>query len=71
MTKPQTIQIFLSDGAATSIREAEITNRLVKAILFPRNKMQAVAKRELVHFTRVYFLFGIQKTAQNHWYTLV
>ncbi|WP_296315161.1 GIY-YIG nuclease family protein [Winogradskyella sp. UBA3174] len=59
--RPQTIQIFLPDGSPTSIREAEITNRLVKAILFPRNKMQEVAKREMVHFTGVYFLFGISE----------
>lgn len=58
MTRPQTIQIFLPDGSPTSIREAEITNRLVKAILFPRNKMQDVVKRDMVHFTGVYFLFG-------------
>ena len=56
--RPQTIQIFLPDGVPTSIREAKITNRLVKAILFPRNKMQEVAKREMVHFTGLYFLFG-------------
>ncbi|GFZ76006.1 hypothetical protein GCM10011531_00760 [Aquaticitalea lipolytica] len=61
MSRPQTIQIFLPDGSPTSIREAEITNRLVKAILFPRNKMQEVAKRELVHFTGVYFLFGLKE----------
>lgn len=59
MTKPQTIQIFLPDGSPTSIREAELTNRLVKAVLFPRNKIQEVAKRDMVHFTGVYFLFGI------------
>ncbi|WP_405376989.1 hypothetical protein [Nonlabens sp. Asnod3-A02] len=45
MTRPQTIQIFLPDGSPTSIRESELTNRLVKAILFPRNKMQEVAKK--------------------------
>ena len=56
--RPQTIQIFLPDGSPTSIREAEITNRLVKAILFPRNKIQEVAQREMVHYTGVYFLFG-------------
>ncbi|ADV50872.1 hypothetical protein Celal_3617 [Cellulophaga algicola DSM 14237] len=56
--RPQTIQIFLPDGSPTSIREAEITSRLVKAILFPRNKMQEVSQREMVHFTGVYFLFG-------------
>jgi hypothetical protein len=58
MNRPQTIQIFLPDGSPTSIKEAEITNRLVKAILFPRNKLQEVSKREMVHFTGVYFLFG-------------
>ena len=56
--KPQTIQIFLPDGHPTSIREAEITNRLVKAILIPRNKLAEAAKREIVNFTGVYFLFG-------------
>ncbi len=58
MSRPQTIQIFLPDGSPTSIKEAELTNRLVKAILFPRNKIQDVAKREGVHYTGVYFLFG-------------
>jgi hypothetical protein len=56
--KPQTIQIFLPDGSPISIREAEITNRLVKAVLFPRARMQEVAARELVNYTGVYFLFG-------------
>lgn len=50
--------LILPDGSPTSIKEAEITNRLVKAILFPRNKLQEVTKRESVHFTGVYFLFG-------------
>jgi hypothetical protein len=63
--KPQTIQIFLPDGSPTSIREAEITNRLLKAILFPRNKIQEVAKREMVHFTGVYFLFGTDEDGSN------
>ncbi|WP_298997495.1 GIY-YIG nuclease family protein [uncultured Tenacibaculum sp.] len=56
--RPQTIQIFLPDGSPTSIREAEITSRLVKAILFPRNKIQEVSRREMVRYTGVYFLFG-------------
>lgn len=63
--KPQTIQIFLPDGSPTSIREAEITNRLVKAILFPRNKMQEVAERDMVHFTGIYFLFGTDKDGSS------
>ncbi len=58
MSRPQTIQIFLPDGSPTSIKEAEITNRLVKAILFPRSKMAEVSKREQVHNTGIYFLFG-------------
>jgi hypothetical protein len=63
--KPQTIQIFLPDGSPTSIREAEITNRLMKAILFPRAKMDEVSKREVVHFTGVYFLFGSDEDGMN------
>src|SRR5690606_6330588 len=58
MNRPQTIQIFLPDGSPTSIKEAEVTNRLIKAILFPRNKLKEVSSREMVHFTGVYFLFG-------------
>ncbi|WP_027078657.1 GIY-YIG nuclease family protein [Maribacter antarcticus] len=65
MNRPQTIQIFLPDGSPTSIKEAEITNRLVKAILFPRNKLQEVSKREMVHFTGVYFLFGTSEDGVN------
>lgn len=61
MPRPQTIQIFLPDGSPTSIREAELTNRLVKAVLFPRNKLKEVAERELVHYTGVYFLFGTKE----------
>ncbi|MCA0931760.1 GIY-YIG nuclease family protein [Lutimonas saemankumensis] len=63
--RPQTIQIFLPDGSPTSIREAEITNRLVKAILFPRNKMQEASKREIVHHTGVYFLFGTNEDSSK------
>lgn len=69
MQKPQTIQIFLPDGSPSSIQEAEITNRLIKAILFPRNKMEDVAKREIINFTGVYFLFGSPEDgAKNHVY---
>ncbi len=57
-TRPQTIQIFLPDGSPSSIREAEITNRLVKVILFPRTALDKVRKREMVHHAGVYFLFG-------------
>lgn len=58
MTKAQTIQIFLPDGSPSSIKEAEVTKRLLKAMLFPRNKLPEAAKREMIHYTGVYFLFG-------------
>lgn len=58
MKRPQTIQIFLPDGSLTSIRNAEITHRLVKDLLSSRNKMQEVVKREMVYFSGVYFLLG-------------
>lgn len=56
--KPQTIQIFLPEGAPTSVKEAELTNRLIKSIWFPRTAMDKAAKREISHYTGVYFLFG-------------
>lgn len=37
--KPQTIQIFFPEGAPTSAKEAELTNRLIKTIWFPRTAM--------------------------------
>jgi len=58
MSKPQTIQIFLPDGSPTSIKEATLTNRLIKTILFPRTAMDKAALREMVYYTGVYFLFG-------------
>lgn len=58
MTKPQTIQIFLPDGSPTSLKEAELTNRLIKTIYFPRTAIEKAAKREITKYTGVYFLFG-------------
>ncbi len=59
--KPQTIQIFLPDGAPTSIKKTELISRLIKVILFPRTSMDKVVKRKLVTYTGVYFLFGDNK----------
>lgn len=56
--KPQTIQIFLPEGSPTSVKEAELTNRLIKTIWFPRTAMDKAAKREISQYTGVYFLFG-------------
>ena len=56
--RPQTIQIFLPDGSPRSIKIAEITNRVVKAILIPRNKLQEAGNRDEIKNVGLYFLFG-------------
>jgi hypothetical protein len=56
--RPQTIQIFLPDGNPTSIKIADLTNRMMTAVLFPRNKLIEVGLRDEVKKYGVYFLFG-------------
>ena len=58
MPRPQTIQIFLPDGSPRSIKIAEITNRVVKAVLIPRNQLENAGKRKEVSNVGLYFLFG-------------
>lgn len=58
MNRPQTIQIFLPDGSPRSVKIAEITNRVVKAILVPRNKLEYISTRSELNNVGVYFLFG-------------
>ncbi|MFL1011315.1 GIY-YIG nuclease family protein [Flavisericum labens] len=58
MNRPQTIQIFLPDGSPRSVKIAEITNRVVKAILVPRNKLEYVSSRNELNNVGIYFLFG-------------
>ena len=58
MNRPQTIQIFLPDGSPRSVKIAEITNRMVKAILIPRNKLEYVMTRPELNNVGIYFLFG-------------
>lgn len=58
MTRPQTIQIFLPDGSPRSVKIAEITNRVVKAVLLPRNKLDYIASRDELNNVGIYFLFG-------------
>ena len=55
---PKTIQIFLPDGEPRGIRMAEITTRVVRSILVPRNKLQSAARRLELANVGVYFLFG-------------
>src|SRR5690349_10895351 len=57
-TRPQTIQIFLPDGNPTSIKIAEITNRMIHAVLIPRSKLADIGVRAEVRRYGIYFLFG-------------
>ncbi len=58
MQRPQTIQIFLPNGSPRGIKIAEITNRVVKAVLIPRNQLENASKRSEVKNVGLYFLFG-------------
>jgi len=46
--RPKTIQIYLTDGHARSVRIAEGTSRTVQTIQIPRSKLQAAEGREEV-----------------------
>ena len=59
---PKTIQIFLPDGNARSIRIAEITSRTIQAIQIPRSKVAEAKKRDEIKNVGVYFLFGVDET---------
>jgi hypothetical protein len=56
--RPQTIQFFLPQGEPRGIRIADITTRIVQAVLVPRSKLAEAAKREEIKSVGVYFLFG-------------
>lgn len=58
MNRPQSILIFLPDGSPRSVKIAEITNRVVKAVLIPRNKLDYMGQREEAKNVGLYFLFG-------------
>lgn len=59
--RPQTIQIFLPDGNPTSIKIADLTNRMIVAVLIPRNKLTECGVRPEVNKYGIYFLFGINE----------
>lgn len=54
----KTIQIFLPDGNARSIRIADITSRTVQAIQIPRTKLKDSQERKEIQNVGIYFLFG-------------
>lgn len=59
--RPQTIQIFLPDGNPTSIKIADLTNRMIVAVLIPRNKLGESGTRQEVRKYGIYFLFGVNE----------
>jgi hypothetical protein len=59
--RPQTIQIFLPDGNPTSIKIADLTNRMIVAVLIPRNKLTECGVRPEVRKYGIYFLFGVNE----------
>jgi len=59
----KTLQIFLPTGEPRGIRIAELTTRIVQAVLIPRSDLAtAKARPELDHLS-VYFLFGDSEEA--------
>ncbi|HBE62278.1 MAG TPA: DUF4357 domain-containing protein [Rhodopirellula baltica] len=60
MTSPtaKTIQIYLPTGEPRGIRIAEITTRIVQAVLIPRSDLAQGKSRQELTLPRVYFLFG-------------
>jgi hypothetical protein len=53
-----TIQVFLPDGNPRSLKIAEITSRIVQAILILRAKLDDVAQRPELKNVGIYFLVG-------------
>ena len=60
MTNPhgKTIQIFLPTGEPRGIRVAELTTRIVQAVLVPRSDLAKAKKRAELDHVAIYFLFG-------------
>jgi hypothetical protein len=54
----KTIQIYLPSGEPRGIRIADITTRLVKAVLIPRSELAFGKLRQELDHPGVYFLFG-------------
>lgn len=58
MSQGKTIRIYLVDGTPTGTLTAEIMNWTGKVVVFAREQLADVAKREEAHRTGVYFLVG-------------
>ncbi len=54
----KTIQIYYPDGNPRSVRIADITTSIGKAILIPRSKINDASSRPELQGVGIYFLFG-------------
>ena len=57
-SQAKTLQIFLPTGEPRGIRIAEVTTRIVQAVLIPRSELTEAKKREELDHVAVYMLFG-------------
>ena len=67
MSNPQakTLQIFLPTGEPRGIRIAELTTRIVQAVLIPRSELATAKGRPELDQPAVYFLFGGMSTCRS------
>jgi len=59
----KTIQIYCPSGDPRGVRIAEITTRIVQAVVVPRARLDEAIKREELGGVGVYFLFGESESA--------
>jgi len=59
----KTIQIYCPSGDPRGVRIAEITTRIVQAVVVPRARLDEAVKREELGGVGVYFLFGESESA--------
>ncbi len=57
-SQAKTLQIFLPTGEPRGIRIAELTTRIVQAVLIPRSELADAKTRPELDHVAVYFLFG-------------
>jgi hypothetical protein len=60
----KTIQIYLPTGEPRGIRIADITTRLVLAVLIPRSELAIAKQRWELDHPGIYFLFGEDEGAK-------
>ena len=58
MLTGKTIQIYCPSGEPRGVRIAEITTRIVQAVVVPRAKLDEGLRREELHGVGLYLLFG-------------